>query len=483
MGRVGLFLVLLLVACAGGPCGGPEQLAELTDHHGEVQRDLARSVGSWRDVEARARFFVGDGLRTGATGRAELTLASDAVALVEANTILRFLDRDPRHGERGLSVEEGAIELSSGALTLDVHTPRALARLERDARVRIVANPRGVSLDVLVGKVTIDQAGTERRLSAGEKLDLPRPTQTSAEDAGRSEAEEKPQTEADVQRETEPVPEIEAVEDAGAAVAKAPESDVDLALDGLRPMTLHVPSLPVSVRIAVRDCDGARLELDGRARPAAGNDALTARLGAGRHRLRVRCGRRVRDTATLWVVRDAATEELPRSAQRVDVEADGRRYTVRYQNVMPVVTVRWSRAREAPSYVLWLRRGKYKRTFTLKRPQHELPAAELREGDHEFWFTSPSGQKSEISSLRIEFDNTARSLTLTEPRDGARASATTTVSGVALLRSRVSANGVPLPLDEKGRFRAQIALPKGAPLWVVAEHPAAGVNYYLRRLE
>ena len=46
----------------------------------------------------------------------------------------------------------------------------------------------------------------------------------------------------------------------------------------------------------------------------------------------------------LHVIRDAATMELPKSAQRVDVEADGRKYTVRYQNVIPVVSVGWKDA-------------------------------------------------------------------------------------------------------------------------------------------
>jgi hypothetical protein len=89
--------------------------------------------------------------------------------------------------------------------------------------------------------------------------------------------------------------------------------------------------------------------------------------------------------------------------------------------------------------------------------------------------------------LRIEFDNTARSLTLTEPKEGSTAGnarvTTTPVSGVALLRSSVSANGVPLALDDKGRFRAQIPLDDRARLVVMAAHPSAGLHYYLRRLE
>lgn len=464
----------LTMACAGGFCGGAEQLAELTTHSGDVQRDESNQVGRWRDVQARARFFVGDGLRTGPNGRAQLSLSSDAVALVEANTILRFLDRDPRGGDGRLSVEEGSLELESGALSLDVAIPRALARLERGARVRIMAGPRGVALDVLVGRVTLDQEGSERALSAGEKLELSplgAAPSSRTSDAAPTLADAAP---ADTE------------DEANAAAARVhtaePSGDVDLQLTSLAPLTIHAPSLPVTLQVAAQPCEaGAQLEIDGQ--KTRGQPALTVRLGAGTHRLRLRCGRKLLESGSVRVLRDAATAELPHSAQRIDIDADGRRYTVKYQNVLPVVSVRWSRARSAPKYELVLRRGKRERSFRLTQPRFQIPASELAEGNYEFWFEGEGGQRSETGALRIEFDNTARSLTLTEPKEGAAAGSVTPVSGVALLRSAVSANGVPLALDDKGRFRAQIPLDGRARLVVIAAHPSAGLHYYLRRLD
>ncbi len=148
-----------------------------------------------------------------------------------------------------------------------------------------------------------------------------------------------------------------------------------------------------------------------------------------------------------------------------------------------MVTLRWSDARPASSYSLIVQRGSRKRSYKGARPLRELPPGELAEGSYEFWFTSDNGQQSPQGALHIEFDNTARSLSLSEPIEGASASGDhTLVSGVALLRSQVSANGAPLPLDAKGRFRAQVPLSAQKSVWIRAVHPSAGVHYYVRRL-
>jgi hypothetical protein len=130
-----------------------------------------------------------------------------------------------------------------------------------------------------------------------------------------------------------------------------------------------------------------------------------------------------------------------------------------------------------------LKRGTREQSYRSDKPVRDLSGVELVEGNYDFWFTDESSQKSLVGSLRIEFDNTARSLSLSEPVVGSGASGDhVVVSGVALLRSQVSANGVPLTLDPKGRFHAQIPLSAEKSVLVRASHPAAGVHYYLRRL-
>ncbi|HEY6878297.1 MAG TPA: hypothetical protein VI299_09765, partial [Polyangiales bacterium] len=134
-------------------------------------------------------------------------------------------------------------------------------------------------------------------------------------------------------------------------------------------------------------------------------------------------------------------------------------------------------------YTLVLKRGSKEQTYRSDKPMRDVPGVELMEGNYDFWFASASGQKSQVGGLRIEFDNTARALSLSEPAEGATVEGDEVqVSGVALMRTQVSANGIPLPLDAKGRFRAQVALNTERSVLVRAIHPSAGVHYYLRRL-
>ena len=462
-----LTLLTLLMSCSGKFCGD-SYLAELASHGGDVQRDEARAVGTWGSVSDGDRFRIGDGLRTGHTGTAQLGLAADGVALVEANTVLRFLDRDPRGGGRRLSLEAGIVRIDSGTLALDVHTARGFARLDKGASIRIISAAQDTRFDVLVGKVAIDADGEVKQLLAGQTYSIGGAQLAPTEGAADAASAQEPAAAAQGR---EPVP----------------RNTVDLALPELDSITLHAPSLPVTFRLQPPACDGTlSTELDGRNVPQAeaDTDGLSLRVTQpGAHRLRLRCGKRVVRESTLRVQRDAANLELPKSAQRVEVEADGRRYTVRYQNVMPVVNVHWSDARPASSYQLILRRGKHDQSFRVTRPARQIAGAELSEGDYEFWFTGENGQKSEVGSLRIEFDNTARSLSLSEPVEGSVAQGDTVlVSGVALLRSQVSANGAPLPLDTKGRFHAHVPLTAERSVLVRAIHPAAGVHYYLRRM-
>jgi len=476
-----LTVLSVLMACGGKLCG-ETFLAELVAHEGEVQRDQARAVAAWSTVAEGDRFFLGDGLRTGASGTAQLSLGAEGVALVEPNTVLRFLDRDPRAGGGNrLSLETGVVRVDSGDLTLDVHTVRALARVPQGASLRVISAAGDTRFDVLVGRVAIDADGATKELAAGQTLALPRalPSGVANEDID-------PALAAAASADDAAAPPATPRAGAGATPDQRERDTPDLALPETDSMTLHAPTLPVTFRLSRPSCTGpVTSELDGRAvaSPDQGGDLVLRITAAGPHRLRVRCAKRVVRDTVVRVQRDAANLELPKSAQRVDVEADGRRYTVRYTNVMPVVNMRWSDARPSSSYQLVVKRGAKEQTYRGAKAVRDLAGADLVEGNYDFWFADASGQKSRVGSLRIEFDNTARSLSLSEPVEGSLASGgQVLVSGVALLRSQVSANDVPLVLDAKGRFHAQVPLSAEKSVLVRANHPAAGVHYYLRRL-
>jgi hypothetical protein len=477
---VGTWLMLLWLACllaCGKSCScGDSFLAQLETYKGEVQRDEARAVGAWSGVANGERFHMGDGLRTGKEGNAQLSLAGSGVALVETNTVLRFVDRDPR-GKSRFDLEAGAVRIDSGEFDIDIDTPRGIARLGKASSVSLISNDEETQFDVLVGQVAIDQAGTVEQLAAGQQLALKGDEKlgdkaaAAAEDAG---------TDAASALKTAPV---------RPPVAAGPQA-AELSMPEIDSMTLHAPSLPVTFRVQTPRCNAEKNErpnadLDGKAAtPESDGNGLLLSLGRpGAHRLNLRCDRRVVRQTTLHVIRDAATMELPKSANRVDVEADGRRYTVKYQNVIPVVSMHWSDADPRGDYTLVLKRGGREQTYRSEKPRRDLPGVELMEGNYDFWFTSASGQKSNVGGLKIEFDNTARALSLSEPVDGATIEGNdVVVSGVALLRTQVTANGIPLALDPKGRFRAQVALNAERSVLVRAIHPSAGVHYYLRRL-
>jgi hypothetical protein len=152
--------------------------------------------------------------------------------------------------------------------------------------------------------------------------------------------------------------------------------------------------------------------------------------------------------------------------------------------VLPVVRLTWPNAPAATRYQLTLRRKDRTFNYELKKPSHELRSGELGEGDYDFRFTSDAGSASASGSLRIVFDNTARSAYLSSPAEGSSVEGSQIlVAGAALLRSEVSVDGVPVPLDAQGRFRVTVPKdPTHGTVTVRVSHPITGVHYYLRRL-
>jgi hypothetical protein len=170
----------------------------------------------------------------------------------------------------------------------------------------------------------------------------------------------------------------------------------------------------------------------------------------------------------------------------ITADADGRRYTVSYQNRLPIITLRWPDAPHATRYTLraWPDRSA---PFSVqaKQPSVTLPAGQLGEGLHRFAFEA-NGVRSEQGSLSVSFDYRARTAYLTSPIEGQRAVASSggvRFEGGTLLGSRVTVQGVPLKLDSQGRFAGEVALPVGSSSTLVRVlHPSTGVHYYVRHL-
>ncbi len=360
-----------------------------------------------------------------------------------------------------------------------------MARVAARSRVRVrAAGEESVFVDVLVGRVRVGERGSEGvSAEAGETLEL-------TEEGPRAEAESAaPESVAPAAKSPDDEPPVDPEPASASASSVTPTNRApDLELRALERATIHTLHIPLAVRLPLPNCDETvRIEVRGRERTSLraepGSTLATLTLGAGTSRVEMRCGG-ARESTILRVVKDPATRELPRSAPRVDVAADGRRYTVRYQNLLPALSFAWPNAPKSKGYTLVVQRGgRREARYESPTPSRAIPPGELSEGNYRFFFRAAGGETSREGSLRITFDNTARSAYLSSPSEGAPRGTSLEIAGAALLGSDVSVSGERIPTDAQGRFRASV--PHDATrdaISVRVSHPGSGVHYYIRRL-
>lgn len=480
---IGLALALT-IAVGCGQCGSAD-VAELRGIVGSVQRDFAVSPGTWSTASAGSRFVVGDGLHTGPGARAELGLFPDGRLRVEADTVVRFSDAPPGQREGTVDVETGSVEIESGSMPLLVESPGGTARVFENSRVRVRRSGKsGIGLEVAVGRAEIERGSETLSAKSGETLAL---------EVGRIEVE-RPET---VVRVDATAPDAGVQVTAQAAAVETPpgiEASIEpaeLEIPAGESATVHDPRPPIVVGFNASQCaQGADLDLRdfrGGTRRIRGTSTPGARLAAGSYRYTVRCAGdpqgSARGAGLLRVVRDSGGRSLPRTAPKVSLDADGRRYTVRYQNLLPELRLRWPNAPPAPSYTLEL----ISEDGTTLREQAgtselRLRSGRVREGEYRFVLRAGAAHSPE-TTLRVTFDDTARTAQLAEPKDlGFAAGAMVHVAGAALAGSSIRVGGTPLSVSSDGRFAANAnAVGPGRVLAVRVQHPVAGVHYYVRR--
>jgi hypothetical protein len=176
---------------------------------------------------------------------------------------------------------------------------------------------------------------------------------------------------------------------------------------------------------------------------------------------------------------------LPQTPVAITADADGRRYTVSYQNLLPIITLRWPYAPRASSYHLMVQPAQGPQ-FGEDSAQSSITMqpGRLGEGLHRFWFETPDHKRSEIGSLQVSFDFAARTAYLTSPRDGEALQADSArFAGGTLIGSLVHVQGVPMKLDSHGRFTTNVTIAQGQSGAVVrVQHPSTGIHYYVRHL-
>lgn len=220
---------------------------------------------------------------------------------------------------------------------------------------------------------------------------------------------------------------------------------------------------------------------------ASGKTSANIELPTGVHSYRLRClavdgawsepgvGGRVTGYG------DSAAAQLPSYAPSNVVNADGRKYTLLYQNRLPSITVQWPDAPPADSYTLTHSGDGGTNTMTTSAPRHVFASGALGEGQHTFQFRSALGRTSRKAAATIVFDNAAPKASISSPANGGFAPNTEVeVRGIALPGWDVLAQGQPLTTDAQGRFSGRV-LASGRGVLLTFTHPKRGVHYYIRR--
>jgi hypothetical protein len=294
-----------------------------------------------------------------------------------------------------------------------------------------------------------------------------------------------------------------AIDARGAAVVESSEPTVaDLDVPSGESSSIHSPRGVADVRIHVDGvCDGdALIEVtSGRGKRtvfvhAGGAAAAIVALGTGSYADRVRCvdaqGRpgEARARATLQVVHDSGAQTVPRTAPHDFVDADGRHYSVLYQNLLPQITMRWPRAPQGAKTSAHLDPGNGKVQVFPASDGASVTAGALAEGSYRFWFEvdGDPATRSPDTTLRVAFDNAAPAAELLQPIEGKATAGTVEIGGIAVEGASISVDGHAIALDPAFRFHGEVIVGGGTPpnrsIAVRISHPTHGVHYYLRTI-
>ena len=494
---LGSLVVALVSACNG--CGD-NPLAILNGFQGKVEWQTASKTKTWSKAEKGVRFHVGDALRTGDHSTAELTLSPEGAMRVKESTVVRFLDTPPE-APRRLRVESGQVQVEATLAPIEIATGQGVARLAKGGRVRVNAQNDQARLLVEVG--SIEALGDGKKAGVGQQMTLEVGAVITekadvalwdlalgavVEDKSADTEDELPE----VADDADESPDDESTDEnsAGAIQFASDGTLPNLMLEGGRVVTVHDPRTPTKVGFVVADCSqGTRVEIRSRGHWSQGTGAgfVVAELPPGTYHYRGRCveaSASYKVTGRIHIRQDAGTRRLPERAAQTTLEADGRKYTVQYQTRLPVVRIRWPNPPASQGYTLELRSsdGPLKQFTAKPDATIVLKSGTLDEGTYRYRMRATGGRSSLESTVRIAFDNAARSAYLSSPQNAAfDRSATVKVAGAALAGARVRSGEQDLEVSSSGHFRGSATVsPTEDALVVQVTHPKSGTHYYLR---
>lgn len=256
-------------------------------------------------------------------------------------------------------------------------------------------------------------------------------------------------------------------------------------------LTIHDPKPPTSVQLQFDGKCGSggiiEVDRDGRFRTAkvsAGRDFANVLIPAGSWAYRLRCTTNGAEgaavaTGRIVVARDDGRRPLPKNQGVNDIDVDGRNYRISYQSSIPnvVVHVKGPSAR----YRLHLATGGKEQTFDAASQAITVPGAQLREGTYTYWVDRDGVKQEKVSTLSIDFDQTAPQVYIESPINGQAWTGDLDVRGAVLPGWAATVDAVAIPVDKQRRFTAKVGTPAGTALAIRLAHPQRGVHYYLRR--
>ncbi|HET6335528.1 MAG TPA: FecR domain-containing protein [Polyangiales bacterium] len=499
-----LLATLSMFSVAGcSSCRDGKFVAEMIAKESTVDRDFGRAPDAWSPAQAGDRFEMGDGVRTGAQAHATLALPRRARLLIKGNTVVHFKHSlDGTAPSDQIEVQHGELTIETGALDLGVSTSHGVVKLTRETSVRMRAEQEKTHFDVMIGRVEYTRDGATQTAQTGDGFDL----DVLSASVERVEKEPAPFA-ATVQPSAELQPSAKAVTEKPEATSgtialdkltfQDPPPTSIVTLPAGESAVIHDPAPPSAVRMTFSDCpELGVVEFDrgnGRfdALRVRGTGEVRARIPRGAFKYRLRCARAGRvqtssvRTGRLTVMIDAATRPLPLAPVTITADADGRRYTVSYQNRLPIITLRWPDAPHANRYRLLVQPDKGSQiSVESGRSSITLEPGRVGEGLHQFWFETGDKKRSERGLLQVSFDYAARTAYLTSPSEGASTQERRArFAGGTLSGSTVQVQGAPMKLDAQGRFTSNIEVPAdvgGA--YVRVQHPSTGIHYYVRHL-
>ncbi|MGH9887519.1 MAG: hypothetical protein ACREBE_18460, partial [bacterium] len=255
--------------------------------------------------------------------------------------------------------------------------------------------------------------------------------------------------------------------------------------------SIHDPKPPSAVQFQFdgKCPDGGIIEIDRNgsfrtARVSGGRDFANAAVARGAWAYRLRCTTNGAEggavaSGRITVLTDDGRRPLPKTQGTNEIDADGRTYRISYQSGIPNIVVRVRNP--GATHQLHLASAGKDQTFNAAAPSIAVPSSQLREGTYTYWIDRDGVKQEKVSTLIIDFDQTAPQVYIESPPNGQPWPGDIDVRGAVLPGWSAAVDAIAIPIDRQRRFSAKVGTPGGSALAIRLSHPQRGVHYYLRR--